>query len=480
MIQFKKNQFPRHIFRAYDIRGNLSDLTQGVITAIGHAFVEKLHQADINHIVLGYDARLTSPIYAKIIETILIKHHIQVTVLGCCSTPVMYFSAQKYANGTGIMLTASHNAKEDNGIKWLWKFQPPSPDDIQEIATLAEQYIESHTQPLTIASEIPHCIYGHISKPYVDYLIQDVTLNKPLKIALDGLYGSAGKYAKYVLRELGCEVIDLRCDANGHFPEHAPDPSKEANLTLLKHAIRDHHADVGIALDGDGDRLVLLDEHAQVISPDRLICLLAKICLDRRPNSEVVFDVKCSGLVAKTIHDLGGSPVMLRTGSTFLRKYLMQSNGKAVFGGEYAGHYVFNDGRGLGYDDGIYAALRILEYFTMTANHKFSELFIDYPERYFSEDTYIYTTQYKPLNILSFFDKKMQKKSHQIIRVDGIRVEYPEGSGVLRASNTGDYLTVRFDAESLEAFIDIRNQFASVLMEKYPEIATEMMQIVLS
>lgn len=480
MTYLNPSQFPKHIFRAYDIRGNLSDLTQDVVVAIAYAFLDQLKKSKINKIVVGYDARLSSPVYAKIIEKIFKNHEIEVIALGCCSTPVMYFSAKKYAEGTGIMITASHNAKEDNGIKWLWCHEPPSPENIQHISQQAEAYLNQNVKFDIDLSNEPHCIYGHISKPYVDYLIKDTVLNQPLKIALDGLYGSAGKYAKYVLNELGCEVIDLRCDANGHFPEHAPDPSKEANLSLLKHAIRENEADLGIALDGDGDRLVLLDEHAQVISPDRLICLFAKICLETHPNHEIVFDVKCSNLVSTTVQQLEGIPVMLRTGSTFLRKYLMQSKHKAIFGGEYAGHYVFNDGRGLGYDDGIYAALRAIEYFTKTSCYTFSQLFLDYPERYFSEDTYIHTIHYKASEILHYFDQNIQDMPVKITRVDGVRVDFPYGSGILRASNTGEYLTVRFDAQSLDAFIQIRNQFAVILSEKYPEVADSITQIVLS
>ncbi|WP_151980909.1 phosphomannomutase/phosphoglucomutase [Acinetobacter guerrae] len=467
--------FPLHIFRAYDIRGKLTVFTPQVVAAIGYALARQYRAAEQLKVVIGYDARLSSPQYAAILKTIFEKEGLDVTDIGCCSSPMMYFMARQ-TNGNGVMVTASHNPKSDNGIKWILKGEPPTPEQIKDIGNAAaHDYITALETPRIRG--LNHQIKSDYCLSYQQGLLQDIQLARPFKVVLDGLNGSAGCCAEIVLNRLGCEVIALRCEANGEFPDHAPDPSLAIHLEKLRQTIIDQDADIGIALDGDGDRLVIIDEHAHIITADRLISLFAKICLEQHPHAEIVFDVKCSSMVAQTVKALGGTPTMIRTGSSFLRSYLSQSQGQAIFGGEYAGHYVFNDGRGFGYDDGLYAALRILEYLSQFPKQTLSQLLSAFPERYCTEDTYISTYRSEPKNVLQDIESLSHQSKAQLSKIDGIRLDFTDGFGIIRASNTGEYFTVRFDAANPLQLAHIRHQFVRMLQDKYPKIAQDISNI---
>lgn len=470
--------FPQHIFRAYDIRGKETVLTVKLINAIAQGLVQQYQQEKQTQISIGYDARLNSPAYAEIVRHVFLAHQFQVKMVGCCSSPMLYFMARHTA-GNGIMLTASHNPKSDNGIKWIVQGEPPTPEMIQQVAhDAAPHYLNTDAATfieLQHADNISHEFIEDACQQYQNAMLQDLHLARPYRVVLDGMYGSAGHCAALVLQKMGCEVIALRCEANGHFPEHAPDPSQEKHLQHLKTAVREHQADIGIALDGDGDRVVLLDERAKVLSADRLLSLFAEMCLKTHPQHQVVFDVKCSTMVRNTVRDLGGEAVMIRTGSTFLRRYLAQSQGKAVFGGEYAGHYVFNDGRGFGYDDGIYAALRVLEYLSHSTYSSLSALMQKYPERCCTEDTYISTRNIEPSTVLNDVESYSHRSGAELSKIDGIRLDFEDGFGIIRASNTGEFFTVRFDADNPSRLNDIRDTFVSMLSERYPEIAQDIL-----
>ena len=487
-MNIQQYSFPFQVFRAYDIRGKVSLLTPSVVQAIAYALADQFKKANQFKIVLGYDARLTGPNYASIIVDVFQSQNIQVIEIGCCSSPMMYFTARQ-TGGNGIMVTASHNPKSDNGIKWMLNGLPPCPEMIQQVAETASQYHQKNTNQTQQCTSLPsaqnlknlvqenlsHAIKHEYVLPYQNMLCHDIKITRPFKVVLDGLNGSAGYCAVEVLKKLGCQVIAIRCDADGHFPDHAPDPSKEAHLEQLKQTVFAQKADIGIALDGDGDRLVMIDEHAKLLTADRLLSLFAEICLTQQPAHEIVYDVKCSTMVRNTVQHLGGIPIMLRTGSTFLRTYIAQSEGRAIFGGEYAGHYVFNDGRGYGYDDGLYAALRVLEYLSQSSHSTISELFEKYPERCCTEDTYIHTDHVKPELVLAEVESKSHAFNAQLSTIDGIRLDFEDGFGIIRASNTGEYFTVRFDADNATQLENIRKMFASMLGEHYPQIAQDIL-----
>lgn len=466
--------FPAHIFRAYDIRGKLDVMSAELIRAIAQALAMQYLNAGQTRLAIGYDARLSSPAFAEIIYQECIKQGLEAHDIGCCASPVLYFAARQF-DGNGIMVTASHNPKSDNGIKWIVQSEPPLPETIQQVAYDTNACLDRHAEMNW--QMLPHEVVPEYCLAYQDALLSDIQLQpqaRPFKVVVDGLHGSAGRCAVLVLKKLGCVVHPLRCEANGEFPEHAPDPSQAKHLELLRYAVQQQHADIGIAFDGDGDRVVLIDENGVIISADRLLSLFAQMCLSQHPEHEVVFDVKCSTMVRNTVLAHQGTPKMIRTGSSFLRKYLAQSKGQAIFGGEYAGHYVFNDGRGFGYDDGLYAALRVLEYLNL---HQLtlSEALADYPERSSTEDIYISTHQISPALVLANVEKQSQHFQAEISKIDGVRLDFEDGFGIIRASNTGEYFTVRFDADSDQRLNQIRHSFVHMLTADYPQIAQDIL-----
>lgn len=471
-MNFQNKKFPLQIFRAYDIRGKISLLTPELVKAIAYGLVAQYQKLGQTQLAIAYDARLTSPHYAEIIKQVCEERGLKATIIGCCATPVLYFIARQF-DGNGIMLTASHNPKTDNGIKWIMQGEPPSPDLIQQVALVASMVFDPSQK--IVMQPIQHAVIVQYCLEYQHALLQDIQLKRPFKVVLDGLNGSAGRCAVLVLNKLGCELTALRCDANGEFPDHAPDPSQEKHLIELKKTVLEQQADIGIALDGDGDRVVLIDEHGTTISADRLLSLFAEMCLKTHPAHEVVFDVKCSTMVANTVRQLGGHAKMIRTGSSFLRTYMSQSKGKAVFGGEYAGHYVFNDGRGFGYDDGLYAALRVLEYLSLQPDLTLSKALQAYPERYCTEDTYISTHSEEPNAVLQDVEIKSHHFGARLSKIDGVRLDFKDGFGIIRASNTGEYFTVRFDADNPVRLNAIRNTFVSMLSDRYPKIAQDIL-----
>jgi phosphomannomutase/phosphoglucomutase len=322
---------------------------------------------------------------------------------------------------------------------------------------------------------IQHAVVVEYCLQYQHALLQDIQLKRPFKVVLDGLNGSAGRCAALVLKKMGCELTLIRCEANGNFPDHAPDPSHEKHLVELRKTVLEQQADLGIALDGDGDRVVLIDEQGVITSADRLMCLFSEMCLKMHPDHEVVYDVKCSTIVRNTVRHLGGQAKMIRTGSSFLRTYMSQSQGRAVFGGEYAGHYVFNDGRGFGYDDGLYAALRVLEYLSQQPGLTLSKALQAYPERSCTEDIYISTQGEEPAEVLHDVELKSQDLGAQLSKIDGVRLDFEDGFGIIRASNTGEYFTVRFDADNSVRLSAIRHIFVSMLRDRYPKIAQDIL-----
>ena len=462
--------FPMHIFRAYDIRGKVSLLGAGIIDAIAHGLAQQYQAAGQTRVAIGYDARISSPAFADTIARIFKDYSLEATIIGCCSSPMLYFTARQF-DGNGIMVTASHNPKEDNGIKWIIDGEPPCPKMIQQVAQLAKSHCDSQLLGL---AELPHLIIPEFCLQYQQGILEDIQLKRSFKVILDGLHGSAGRCADLVLRKMGCEVTALRCEANGHFPDHAPDPLQDKHLETLRQTVMQQQADLGIALDGDGDRLVLVDEQGQIITADQLLCLFAEICLSDSAPRQFVYDVKCSTLVRDTVQRLGGEPVMIRTGSSFLRTYLNRSQHQAIFGGEYAGHYVFNDGRGWGYDDGLYAALRVMEYLDQTGQ-TLAQALAAYPKRHGTEDLYISTRQVRPVELLNFVEQQSARINAQISKIDGIRLDFEDGFGIIRASNTGEYFTVRFDANNAQGLNEIRHLFVAMLRDRYPEIAQDIL-----
>ena len=468
---------PRQIFRAYDIRGKVAQLSIGLVAQIGKALATQFIRAHQQQVVIGYDARLSSYEFSEIITEQLTASGMDVVQIGCVSSPLLYFTAKRFG-GNGIMITASHNPATDNGFKWLYQHLPPTVAQIQQIADVIEsqdfQTLPRRGKVTTIDAKAD----------YFSYLKQDIKLQNNHRICVDGLHGSAGEIAQTALENLGCKVTALNCYADGNFPNGAPDPSDFKRLETLQKAVLESISVMGIALDGDGDRVVVIDELGQWISPDRLMCAFAKICLtDQKvhPSAEIVFDVKCSTMIVQTVARYHGRSHMLRTGSSFLRHYIAAQS--AVFGGEYAGHYVFNDGRGLGYDDGLYAALRLLEYLEST-QQSLSEVLAEFPERTSSPDIYIDANGIDREQLFAHIQDYIHNDLNQVDTqsmtlscVDGIRLDFSYGFGIIRASNTGENFTVRFDADDALYLAKIKAFFVEMVHTISPHFAQALQEI---
>lgn len=455
-------RFPDHIFRAYDIRGTIDDLSNEVVTKIGRALGAHYRYKNQYQVVVGYDARTSSSGYARLIRQAFVDSGLTVIDIGRVTTPICYFAAAQH-DGNAVMITASHNPANENGLKWLVQHQSPTPDNIDGIkqCVLDEHYIEGLGTIRSVS----------YNEDYLNLLHDDVILSQPFNISIDAMHGSAGEFAMAAFQAAGCEVSSLHTEANGMFPNGAPDPSKAEHLQELSNDIVISGSQLGFAFDGDGDRVVVLDSQGNVVSPDHLITLFAKICLDSNPGSDIIFDVKCSRMVTTMVSQDGGRPVMVRTGNTFLRQTLNDPEHQAVFAGEFSGHYFFKDHRGHGQDDGLYAALRLLEWLD-NSGQTLEEAIASLPQRVSTPDLYLPLDNTDATDLMAAFEAEAAQLSDaKISTIDGIRLDFDAGFGIIRPSNTGHFITARFDADTAENLRLIRATFARLLRSKDERLA---------
>ena len=451
--------FPEKLFRAYDIRGSIEQLTPSFIEKIGRALGAAFRAKDQFQVVVGYDARASSPSYAKLVRQALSESGLTVIDIGLVPTPLMYFAARDY-DMNGVMITASHNPGDENGVKWIINGQSPTPEDILAI----RNRVEAQDFVSGLGSIREH----DYKEAYLNMLQDDVVLSQPFNIAIDGMNGSMGELALSAFKAAGCEVSAMNTEPNGMFPNGAPDPSQAANLTDLSNDIAISGCDIGFAFDGDGDRVTVLDGRGEMVSPDQLISLFAQILLDQHPGSDVIFDVKCSRMVSSIITGHGGRPVMLRTGNTFLRRALNDPEYQAIFAGEFAGHYFINDERGQGRDDGLYVALRLLEWLDQqgwTIDQALARL----PKRFSTPELLLPLQDIDASSLMTqLTDTAGRLEQAKLSTIDGIRLDFDTGFGIIRPSNTGAHLTARFDADSADDLAAIRSTFAN-LLQPYDE-----------
>lgn len=458
--------FPEKLFRAYDIRGSIDLLTPAFIEKIGRALGAAFRAKDQYQVVVGYDARASSPSYAKLVRQALSESGLTVIDIGLVPTPLMHFAARDY-DMNGVMITASHNPGDENGLKWVINGQSPTPEDIQAIRNRVE------TQDFV--SGLGSIREQDYKEAYLNMLQDDVVLSQPFNIAIDGMNGSMGELALAAFKAAGCEVSAMNTEPNGMFPNGAPDPSQAENLTDLSNDIAISGCSIGFAFDGDGDRLTVLDNRGEMVSPDQLISLFAQMLLDHHPGSDVIFDVKCSRMVASIITSNGGRPVMIRTGNTFLRRALNNPDYQAIFAGEFAGHYFFNDERGQGRDDGLYAALRLLEWLDQQG-WSLEQALARLPNRYSTPELLLPLKDIEVNSLMNNLTDTAGRLDHaKLSTIDGIRLDFDTGFGIIRPSNTGAHLTARFDADSADDLAAIRNTFAN-LLQPYDERLAQLIQ----
>jgi len=443
------------IFKAYDIRGVVGrTLTEEVIYEIGQALGSEAQARKQNIIVVGRDGRNSGPVLIKKLIDGLCASGINVIDAGVVPTPLLYFAAQLFGSGTGVMMTGSHNPPDYNGLKMVIDGTTLARDDIQAIRKRVEEsdYLSGEGK----------VVKKSVIKSYMKRVTSDIMLLKRFKVVVDCGNGVAGVVAPQLLSELGCEVVELFCEVDGNFPNHHPDPSRPENLKDVIAAVKEHKADLGLAFDGDGDRLGVVTNEGKVIWPDRFMMLYAMDILSRNPGGEIIFDVKCSTKLKQVIEQHGGVATMWNTGHSLIKAKMKETG--ALLAGEMSGHIFFKE-RWYGFDDGIYSAARLVELLgTMTAEKSVADVFNDLPD---SVNTPELNLDMEDGTHHDFMVKLLEKASFddgEMTTIDGLRVDFADGWGLVRASNTTPTLVLRFEADTDVALARIMTRFRELLL----------------
>ena len=440
------------IFREYDIRGIVpSQVNEASIRSISHAIARKCIDENIDELVLGRDGRLSGEKILNLLSKELQSIGISIVNIGVVTSPLLYYAAKQLPSKSGIMITGSHNPKNYNGFKIVINDSPISGLEILSLLT------DKSVRKTNTGKEL---FKNNLMDEYIsEVLSQSDHKLKKIKVVLDCGNGSAGEIAPKLLRSLGYEVIELFCDIDGNFPNHHPDPGKVENLQDLIQAVKENSADVGIAFDGDGDRLGVVTEKGDIIFPDQLMMIFAKDVLKNLPGSEIVFDVKCTNLLGNIINEAGGIPLMSPTGHFHIKNTLNKTN--APLAGEMSGHIFFND-KWYGFDDGHYSAFRLLEIMS-SLNLPLSSILNQLPKAYSTPELNINVEEEKKFKIVKDFVNKAQFEGGSKVTIDGLRVDFDDGWGLMRASNTTPKLVLRFEAQTPSRLNEIKNIFLDQL-----------------
>ncbi|MFW5878835.1 MAG: phosphomannomutase/phosphoglucomutase [Myxococcota bacterium] len=451
-----------HIFRAYDIRGIADqDLDDETIKNIGRAFGSAVRDAGGSRVVLGRDARASSPRIRNALSAGLMEVGVSIADVGLVPTPVTYFAASFYEDVHGlVMITGSHNPPEHNGLKLGVGKMTMGGDDLIELKDRIEQgRIATADSPGTVEIR-------EIMQPYLAYLEENLRMgpHKP-RVVIDAGNGTGGLTAMPLLERLGVPTFGLYLDPDGSFPNHEADPTVEENLEHLRQAMREQDAQVGIAYDGDGDRIGVLDEHGNVVWGDKLLLLYAREILQDHPGGVIVGEVKCSKVLYDDIADKGGKPIMWKTGHTLIKAKMKEEG--ALLGGEMSGHMFFAD-RYYGFDDACYATGRLLEILTRTGR-TISDLLSDLPPTINTPEIRVDCPEEIKFEVVRILQERMAQ-NHEVSLVDGVRVTYPDGWGLVRASNTQPLLVMRFEAQSQERVDEIRREVEEAVSQVRSEL----------
>lgn len=442
------SRVPAAIFKAYDVRGPVSLLTPEVAYWVGRAVGAQAIARNIRSIALAGDGRLSTPELMAAMQRGLVEAGVLVCNLGMACTPLLYFAAKYHADASGIMITGSHNPPEYNGIKLVLGGETIDGSALQALREQIE------------ADQLPVLVGGAASEmdaypAYLAVLKQDVQINQPLKIVIDCGNGAPGAIAPQLFRALGCEVIELYCEVDGHFPNHHPDPQVVDNLRELRASVLEQGADLGIAFDGDGDRLGVVTRTGQMIPGDRLLMIFASVVLAQN-SGHVLYDVKSSRSVAQWVQQLGGTSEAIPTGHSHMKRKLKQS--KALLAGELSGHFAF---AGWGVDDALYAAARLLA--AVSAGLDLDAELVRLPQCLATHELQIPLSGAGHLLVKDIAAKAQFPSATAISFVDGLRIEYADGFGLIRASNTTPVLTLRIEADEAQALRRIEQELAAAI-----------------
>ncbi|TBU92527.1 phosphomannomutase/phosphoglucomutase [Pseudomonas dryadis] len=452
-------KLPADIFRAYDIRGVVgSGLTPETAYWIGRAIgSQSLAQGEPN-VAVGRDGRLSGPELVQQLIQGLIDCGCQVSDVGMVPTPVVYYAAHVLAGKSAVMLTGSHNPPDYNGFKIVIAGDTLANEQIQALkARIDDNDLISGVGAVEQVDLLPR---------YFKQIREDIAMAKPLKVVVDCGNGAAGVIAPQLIEALGCQVIPLFCEVDGNFPNHHPDPGKPENLVDLIAKVKEENADLGLAFDGDGDRVGVVTNSGSIVYPDRLLMLFAKDVVSRNPGADIIFDVKCTRRLTPLISGYGGRPVMWKTGHSLIKKKMKETG--ALLAGEMSGHVFFKE-RWFGFDDGIYAAARLLEILSQDKRSA-EQVFAAFPSDIATPEINIKVTEQNKFGIIERLQREGQWGEGNITTLDGVRVDYPKGWGLVRASNTTPVLVLRFEAESQQELERIQAVFRSQLHIVAPDI----------
>jgi phosphomannomutase / phosphoglucomutase len=441
------------IFREYDIRAIVNqELFLDEVVILGKAVGTYLRRQGKKEITLGRDGRLSSDDFRKYFLDGILETGCRVIDIGLCPSPLLYFSIRHLNTEGGVMITASHNPPEYNGFKICSGPDTIFGAEIQKIREICEKK--------DFISEKGSLRQENVLPAYQKFVLNDIHLDKSLRVGIDGGNGTGGWMALPLIRQLGCTVSDLYCEVDGHFPNHEPDPTVPKNLKELQELVLRESLDVGLAYDGDGDRLGVIDEKGNIIWGDQLLILFARSILPQRPGATFIGEVKCSQNLYADIPRLGGKVIMWKTGHSLIKQKMKEV--KAVLAGEMSGHLFFAD-RYFGFDDAIYASLRLLEILANTGK-KISELLSGLPKTYATPEIRIETSEGEKFLIVEAAKRELSIRN-PVIDVDGVRVLYEDGWGLIRASNTQPVLVLRFEAKTPERLQTIQAEIEGLLKE---------------
>jgi phosphomannomutase/phosphoglucomutase len=448
------------IFKAYDVRGVIGKtLDEHVARRIGQAFGAAVLAKGERKVLIGRDGRLSGPGLAAALAEGLRAAGADVVDLGMVATPMLYFGTKVLDGHSGVMVTGSHNPPDYNGFKMVLSGDPVYGDAIQDLYRVIER--EDFTPAPTRGGYSTH----DIRDAYIARIAGDVKLSRPIKIAIDAGNGVAGAFAGDLFRAMGCEVIEMFCEVDGRFPNHHPDPAHPENLRDLIDTLKTSDAEIGLAFDGDGDRLGVVAKDGQIIFPDRQLMLYAADVLARNPGAEILYDVKCTRHLGPWIAAHGGRPLMWKTGHSLLKAKLKETG--ALLGGELSGHIFWKD-RWFGVDDGLYTGARLLEILTRDADP--SARLNALPSAPSSPELHLQLEEGENFALVDALRRDADfPGAERIVDIDGLRVEYPDGFGLARGSNTTPVVTLRFEGETPQALRRIQQDFARVILAAKPD-----------
>ena len=446
------------IFKAYDIRGIVpSTLTEEVAEGLGRAFGSAALREGEKAVAVGRDGRLSGPALSAALIRGLVAAGVQVIDVGLVTTPMLYFAAHTLCR-SGIQVTGSHNPRDYNGFKMVLGGRAIYGDEIQAL----RQTMENESWALTAGGSVRH---EDVLADYTARIVGDVKLARPMKVVVDSGNGIAGASAPGIFRALGCEVIELFSEVDGNFPNHHPDPSKPENLQDLINTLQNSDAELGLAFDGDGDRLGIVTKGGNNIYPDRQMMLFARDVLSRVPGAPILFDVKCTQRLAPAIAAAGGVPLMYKTGHSLIKAKMKEVD--SPLGGEMSGHIFFKE-RWFGFDDGTYAGCRLLEIVSRSpdANAVLDAL----PTSFSTPELNVACAEGEPAQVVSQLLARAQFAAPaQVSTIDGLRVDWPDGFGLIRSSNTTPVVVLRFEGQTPEALERISKEMTALLLSVKPD-----------